>query len=429
MINRRSFVQGAASVAGILTLGTNVLAQSQAPRPSLPGTALFNKDEDGYWREVRKQFIIPDDVIHLNTGTVGSCPLPVLDAVFEGYRQTEKLTDTEPEVYPVWGYDEDCCDQFRDPMAALVGASRDEIALIHSATEGCNFMANGVDMKAGEEVIITDQEHSAGKGPWYMRAKRYGIVVKEVTIPQPLRNPADLLNLINDAITPRTRVIFASHISYVSGTILPVREICALARSKGIISEIDGAQVTGMTKVDAREIGCDLYTGSPHKWLMAPKGTGYLYVRDEMIDRMWNTITNGGWVMKPLRAARFQQFGTGNMPCLWGLRAAIQFAQKLGFDRIEKRTRQLADYTYAELLRRGVRPLTPEDPSMRCGIVAVNVPSIKRMELETWLWKQHKIRIRGGEPSRLRISTAYFVQKHEIDRFLEKFDQYMKSVA
>jgi selenocysteine lyase/cysteine desulfurase len=234
------------------------------------------------------------------------------------------------------------------------------------------------------------------------------------------------LNLFNDAITERTRVVFFSHITTVTGVVLPAKELCALARSKNILSAVDGAHVVGMMRLDLQDIGCDMYSSSPHKWLQAPKGSGFLYVRDEVIDRMWNTIATEGWDEPKLRAERFQRIGSSNVPALWGLQAAIKLANDIGMDRIERRHRELSDYILAQMLKRGAESWTSPDPALRCAIATVNVPPIQRMDLENWMWKTHKIRIRGGEPSKLRLSTPYYLQKKDIDRFLEKLDQYKK---
>src|SRR5207237_5384880 len=233
----------------------------------------------------------------------------------------------------------------------LVGSKRDEIALLRNATEANSYIANGLDMKPGDEVLMTDQEHPGGEQPWNLRAKRYGIVVKKITLPKPVPDAATVLNLFNEAITPRTRVIFFSHITTVTGVVLPAKEICALARSKGILSAVDGAHVTGMMRLRVHDLGCDLYSSSPHKWLQAPKGSGFLFVRDEMIDRLWNTIATEGWDDVKIRAERFQRIGSSNVPALWGLRASIELANDIGMDRIERRHRQLCDYILAAMLK------------------------------------------------------------------------------
>jgi selenocysteine lyase/cysteine desulfurase len=348
----------------------------------------------------------------------------VLRAVFQGYEEAERLSQKDPEDYPIWGYAS--WNEFRDPLAAFVGCTRDEIAILRNATEANSYIANGVDLKAGDEVLMTDQEHPGGEHPWNLRAKRYGIVVKKVTLPKPVENAAQVLNLFNDAITPRTRVLFFSHISTVTGVVLPARELCAMARSKGILSAVDGAHVPGMMKLNLHDLACDLYSSSPHKWLQAPKGTGFLFVRDEVIDRIWQTVATEGWNDTKIRAERFQRIGSSNVPVLWGLRASIELANTIGLDRIERRHRKMADYMLSEMLKRGAISWTSPDPALRCGIVTVNVPPVPRMELENWLWTTHKIRIRGGDPNKLRLSTPYYIQKKDVDRFLERFDEFKK---
>jgi selenocysteine lyase/cysteine desulfurase len=425
MLDRRRFLSTATTgVAASLAFRPRLLAQLENS-PPLPDRSLLDKNEDAYWAEMRRQFLIPDDEIYLNNGTVGSSPAPVLRAIFDGYTTTEKMDQADPEDYPIWGYA--AWNEFRDPLAAFVGCTRDEIALLRNATEANSYIANGIDMKPGDEVLMTDQEHPGGEHPWDLKAKRYGIVIKKVALPRPVKDTPQVLNLFNDAITPRTRVLFFSHITTFSGVVLPAKELAALARTKGILSAVDGAHVPGMMGLNIKDLGCDMYSSSPHKWLLAPKGSGFLYVRDEVIDRLWNTIATEGWDDPKIRAERFQRIGSSNVPALWGLRAAIKLANDIGMDRIERRHRHLADYILDEMKKRNAESWTSTDPALRCAIVSVNVPPIVRMDLENWIWKTHKIRIRGGDPHKLRLSTPYYLQRKDIDRFLDKFDEYRKN--
>jgi selenocysteine lyase/cysteine desulfurase len=437
MIDRRGFLSsftGMASAVGAARLTTRWEALLEdaglkpgAPQepPKLPDRALYDSNEEAYWTEMRKQFVIPADEVYLNNGTVGSCPMPVLRAVFDGYYDTEKMAQSDPEDYPIWGYG--AWNEFRDPLAEFVGCTRDELALVRNATEANSYIANGLDMKPGDEVLMTDQEHPGGEQPWNLRAKRYGIVVKKLKLPVPVPNGAAVLNLFNDAITPRTRVIFFSHITTVTGVVLPAKDICGLARSKGILSAVDGAHVIGMMKLNLHDMGCDMYSSSPHKWLMAPKGTGFLYVRDEVIDRLWSTITTAGWDEPKLRAERFQRIGSSNVPALWGLRAAIQLANQIGMDRIERRHRMMADLILKEMVHRGAESWTSPDSALRCGIASVNVAPIQIAEIENWMWKNKKIRIRGGGASKIRLSTPYYLLHKDVDRYLAAFDEYKKA--
>jgi isopenicillin-N epimerase len=428
-MHRRGFLS---SLAGLAALGNGSFPEvcseilAQAPE-KLPENSLYDTNEETYWSEIRKQFLIPEDEVYLNNGTVGSSPAPVLRAVFEGYRDSERLAQRDPEDYPIWGYAS--WNEFRDPLATFVGCKRDEIAMLRNATEANSYIANGVDLKAGDEVLMTDQEHPGGEQPWNLRAKRYGIVVKKVTLPKPVPDASTVLNLFNDAITPRTRVLFFSHISTVTGVVLPAKDLAALARSKGILSAVDGAHVPGMMKLNISELGCDLYSSSPHKWLQAPKGSGFLYVRDDVIDRLWNTIATEGWDDVKIRAERFQRIGSSNVPALCGLRASIELANHIGIERIEKRHRKMANYILVEMQKRGAVSWTSPDPTCRCGITTVTVAPTKMPDLENWMWKERKIRIRGAAPSKVRLSTPYYTLQKDVDRFLATFDEYRKSAA
>jgi selenocysteine lyase/cysteine desulfurase len=429
MHDRRSFLASSAAIALATAAGLkDAAAQIRCePSPKLPDRSLYDRNEDAYWAEVRKQFLIPADEVYLNNGTVGSSPRPVLQAIIDGFNHLETMDQADPEQYPIWGYEP--YTEFRQALANFVGATVDTLALVRNATEANSFIANGFEMNAGDEVLMSDQEHPGGEEPWNLRAKRYGIVVKKFEIPKPPKSAADILNRINDAITPKTKILFVSHISTATGVVLPAKEIAQLARDKGIVSAFDGAHVPGMMHLNVQEIGCDMYTASPHKWLQAPKGTGFLYVREEVQPKIWNTIVTHGWDDPKLKAERFMHIGSSNVAMLWGLRAAIDFCNQIGLDRIEKRQRALADYIHSEMVKRGAESWTSPDPTMRCAIATVNVPPIQRMDLENWMWKTHKIRIRGGEPSKLRLSTPYYLSKRDIDRYLTAFDEYKKQHA
>src|SRR6266567_4621567 len=378
MMDRRGFLSsfaGIAGTAGALHLPPEWSALFEQEPLKLPDSSLYSSNEEAYWTELRKQFLIPADEVYLNNGTVGSCPMPVLRAVFDGYNDTEKMAQSDPEDYPIWGYG--AWNEFRDPLAEFVGCTRDELALLRNATEANSYIANGLDLKPGDEVLMTDQEHPGGEQPWNLRAKRYGIVVKKITLPKPVPNAAAVLNLFNDAITPRTRVLFFSHITTATGVVLPAKELCGLARTKGILSAVAGAHVIGMMK---------------------PK----------------------------LRAERFQRVGSSNVPALWGLSAAVQLANQIGMERVEKRHRQMADYILKEMLQRGAESWTSPDPALRCAIASVNVPPIQIVEVENWMWKNKKIRIRGGGPSKIRLSTPYYLLHKDVDRFLAAYDEYRR---
>ncbi len=212
-MDRRGFLSSMAAMAAANGLAANAgtpvcsdLLGNTAP----PERALYDHDEEAYWKAVRQQFLIPADEVYLNNGTVGSSPAPVLGAVFEGYRTAERLDQVEPEDYPIWGYA--AWNQYRDPLAAFIGCQRNELALVRNATEANSYIANGIDLKAGDEVLMTDQEHPGGEEPWNLRAKRYGIVVKKVALPKPVPDCRDRAEFVQRRYhAAHARAVFQPH--------------------------------------------------------------------------------------------------------------------------------------------------------------------------------------------------------------------------
>lgn len=412
-------------MAGALSFGAMppgaASARTATPLPT-PGPSVGAGDE-AYWRQVRRHFLIPDDTVFMNPGTAGSSPRPVLDAVFAGFEDTEEMDDIGSDEYPIWGYKKSW-DEFRRPLAAFLGCGHQQLAMLRNTTEGNNAIAAGLKLDRGDEVILSNEEHRSLEQPWLQRAARDGIVVRRFEMPRAPERPEQIVERIEAAITPRTRLIFVSHVTSPTGVVLPVRDIAALARSRGILSAFDGAQVPGMLALDIEKIGCDLYTGSLHKWLHAPKGTGFLYVRDSVLDRLWVTITTGEWNDPAYKAERFQHIGTSNLPLLRGMRAAIDFANRIGMDRIEARQRALTDYLLEQMLARGTVSWTSPKPALRGAMATVDIAPLKRMPFQDWLWRERKIRIRGHEPSQVRLCTPHFLSRADCDRFLDAFDAY-----
>ncbi|MDX2152712.1 MAG: aminotransferase class V-fold PLP-dependent enzyme [Bryobacteraceae bacterium] len=394
-------------------LGVAAPQNLRAAEP-LPDTTLFERDPERYWKRIREeQFFLPDWRAFLNNGSLGVTPKPVFEAVVDYMKRAAGLLMDE---YPRWGYE--TLDEHRAEMAEFLGCRRDELAFTHNATEALSVIANGIDMKAGDEVVITDLEHPSGKSPWRLKQARYGISVREVAVPLPPRDPAQLADLLVSAIGPRTKVLMFSGILSPTGTVMPVRQVCDAARAKGVISIVDGAHMNGQMPLKLNQLGCDYYAGSPHKWMFAPAGCGILYGRPEMLDKLWPSIVTGEWDNKELGAARFMKIGTNNRAIMEGMIAGLRFMKQIGPERIYARIHQQAKETRRKMAALGfLELLTPDDGRLYASLVTIRFP--KNADLGP-LWeevKRRRIWVSAGQ--QVRLSSHIHTRPEDVDSFVE----------
>ncbi|MCC6244634.1 MAG: aminotransferase class V-fold PLP-dependent enzyme [Gemmatimonadaceae bacterium] len=371
----------------------------------------------------RKQFLFPTSVTYCNTGTLGASPREVVAALAGGIQELERQLPDWPyfqaDGEPLTGYQQ--LADFRAEVGAFINAPVDEVAFTQNATIGMSMLANGLDLASGDEVVTTDQEHSGGLGGWLLRGKRHGVVVKQVPMDAPFaKGPDAILQAFADAITPRTKVVVFSQITSGYGTLLPTRELCTLAHDRGAIAIVDGAQAIGQMRVDVKALGCDAYVASPHKWLLAPKGTGILYITRALQPRVWTTLASGGFDDEAAGAFRFMHYGTGSVPVMHGLRAAIRFINRIGIERIERWDRMLTTRLRAGLANIPLARLTsPADPRLATGITTFSFNGQPGRDLQNALWER-KIRVRAQGGSRgVRLSAHLYVSPSDIDRVLD----------
>jgi selenocysteine lyase/cysteine desulfurase len=326
----------------------------------------------GPWDVVRAAFMIPDDRTYLNVGTLGPQPRVVVDAVVE---HTQRVAMTLPP-----GVD---WDTLRSRVGTLLNGDPAGFVFPRNTTEAMNFVANGLELETGDEVLTTVHEHIGGLCCWQLAAARRGVVLRQLVLPVPARSADQLVDVFRRAITVRTRVISVSHVTFTNGTIMPVREIAALCRQRGIICVVDGAHPPGMIRVDLRAIDADFYASSPHKWLCAPQGTGLLYMREEWRTKLWPTLASGGWDDMSLGAHRFNHMGTMDESRLAGLDAALRLHETIGADAIEARIRELDSLLLAglgEVSR--VRVRSPQTPALGAGLISFTVDGVDSLELQ-----------------------------------------------
>jgi selenocysteine lyase/cysteine desulfurase len=412
MENRRGFL-GALAAAPIVH-GLLARGGAEAQPPSTEDAAVFAR--------LRGEFLFPRDVAYCNTGTLGSSPREVLDAMVGGLRRTEAALPDWPyfqaDGEPLTGYQPLLA--ARTAAARFLGSEPDEIAITQNATMGMNMLGNGLDWQAGDEVLTTDQEHGGAVSIFRLMAKRRGIVVKELPLASAVgAGPEGIAAMFRAAATPRTRVIMASHITSGFGILMPVVELIALARERGALSLIDGAQAVGQIRVNARELGCDAYVASPHKWLMAPKGTGLLYVKRSVQSKVWTTLASYQWENHEQGAFRFMQYGTGSTALIDGLTAAIALAERNTMERVER-----WDLMLTRRLRDGLARIpravlsSPADPRLASAITTFRLEGVPARDLQNALWEK-KIRVRAqSDANGVRLSAHVCIGPEDIDRVL-----------
>jgi selenocysteine lyase/cysteine desulfurase len=422
MMNRRSFFSALVAPAMLpLAKGTERTLVSAGDIDATLKQDWPANDDPNYWRWIRQQFLIPPDEAFFNTGTLGACPRQVLGAVTNHMRQIEETLahwDYKPE-HPDWfsGYRPQV--ELREKLARVIHATAEEVALTQNATMGMNFIAHGLTLEPGDEILSTDQEHPGGRCGWEMRMKRQGVVWKAVPLPIPPTNPAAIVRDFAQAITPRTKVMAIPHITSKYGIVMPVRQLCQLARERGIVTVVDGAQAVGQLHVNVKEIGCDAYFSSPHKWLLAPPGNGFLYIRKEKLDEVWTTLASSEWDNHKDGAYRLMQYGTGNLSLLVGLEAAIDFHLRIGPDRVEQRIVGLANRLREGLQKiKGATIFSPVHSELAGAMVTYGVDGLTGTQLQDELWNRKKLRPRSvGEG--VRTSVHIYNSPEEIDAMLE----------
>lgn len=415
-MDRREAFRSLAALSGAFLSVNGLVSKEALAFPSPPE----RDDDESYWYRLRWQFLIPPDQAFFNTGTLGASPKVVVDTVTRHLLFVEEhLTEWDysrekPELLAGYRPEE----TLRRKIADFIHCNLDEVGLTLNATMGMNFLANGIDLEPGDEVLMTDREHGGGRSGWDVKAKRYGTVVKEVRIPNDLSDPNDIVNAFESAITPKTKVVTFPHITSGQGIILPAKRLVALARERNIFSIVDGAQAVGQIRVDVRDIGSDAYYFSPHKWLLAPKGTGVLYIRREEQERIWPTLASYQWDNHEDGMFRFMQYGTHNQSLLRGLEAAIDFMSRIGPERVEMRVRSLGNH-----LRKGLSGIprvvlhTPTHPELAAGITRYGIEGLEGTKLQDELWNRKRIRVRGAPA--VRQSCHIYNDFTQLDETLE----------
>jgi selenocysteine lyase/cysteine desulfurase len=395
--SRRKFLNAASAVASTQLVGPFITTDAEAsPSPRS--------------KQANDEYALAPGIIYLNTGTLGPCRRDTMEA---SRRMWEELELLPLKFYGRWGA-ESLAEKTRTTAAAFLGCDTNEIMITSSTTAGMNAIAQGLRLKPGDRILTTDQEHGGGILCWNYYQKYQGVIVDTINIP-PGENNADIvLNKISDAITKDTKLISVSHIFSSTGLRLPIDKISTLARSKGILCVVDGAQAAGAIQVNMKELGCHAYATSGHKWLMGPKGTGLLYLSEETKD-----------IIRPIQFEESHNTyndssGVVNQAAILGLAKAIEYLETAGIAKIEEHNIKLRNRLYEHLSKiNSLKIMSPEPGPLASPMLACQLPDrLEKTSFAQLLYEKHKISIRATHKqwfNGIRFSMHIFNTEKEVD--------------
>ena len=418
MQTRRQFLGAVSLPLGVASVAPALLAGSFR-LPSLGADPRDPADvaaDESAWAEVQRAFTVDRSVVNLNNGGVSPAPAFVQEAM----KRHLDYSNTCPP-YTMWRVLEPQREGVRERLARQWGVDAEEIALTRNASEGLQICQLGMDLEPGDEVLTTDQDYPRMLTTFDQRARREGIVVRKVKLPVPCEDDAEVVRRFEEAITDRTRVILMCHVINLTGQILPVREVVAMARRRGVPVIVDGAHALAHFEFTLADLDCDYYATSLHKWLFAPHGTGLLYVRRDRIPGLWPMMAAPERMDDDIR--KFEEIGTHPAAGYLAIGEALTFNQTLGFANKEARMRRLRDMWALPLLEHDrVRLHTSLEPGYACGIANVEIVGVDSGALSNHLWSEHRIlvtSIRHEDFEGIRVSPSVYTTPEELGRFVE----------
>lgn len=422
MTDRRAFLHSLAAGAATLSLPTfnaRAIRRLEEAHSIAGSSAAANTAEDEtYWSTIQRAFDLDRTMINLNNGGCSPAPTHVLDQMIRDLRFSNELP-----VDHMWNVLEPRIESVRRELANEFGCDPEEMAIVRNASEANENMIFGLDLQRGDEVILTTQNYPRMKNAWIQRQRRDGIVIKWVKIDTPPRSPDYYVQQIAAAISPRTKVIETMHISFMTGYIAPVKQIMDLANPKGIRVFIDGAHAFAHFPFTRDSLGADYYGTSLHKWLMAPIGTGFLYVRRERIKNLWPIMA--GSVEQEDNIRKYEEIGTHPAANHNAIAVALAFHRSIGIDRKITRLRFLRDRWARRVVAESggrARMLTPIGPNESGAIGVIAFDGLEIPKLHSWLMNKHRIvttPLVHDEFSGLRVTPNVYTTLDEVDRFAE----------
>jgi selenocysteine lyase/cysteine desulfurase len=417
-MNRRDFARLLAigGAAPFITPG-----KAWARPADLPPTSA--SPDEKFWTAVREQFVMPKDLTMLNAANLCPSSAPVLETLYTTTKDMDQDPSFDNRVKLGEGRE-----NTRKLLAEFLRVTPEEIVITRNTSESNNLVSNGVDLKAGDEVIITADNHPCNNTAWKQKAKRYGFTVKEIATPNPHPGAEYYIDAFTKAITPNTKLIGFTHLTSTVGDVFPAKEICRLARERGILTLVDGAQTFGFFDVNLGDIQPDFYSGSAHKWPCGPKENGVLFINKSAHSKIWATIYSaypGGVGI----SKTFESFGQRDEPAMIAFGEALKLQTKIGRAVIEKRSRELTTALYDGLKKiDGVKIWTSPDPERRAAVLSFLPGNLDVRKLSAGLYQKDRIgcATRGGQDrGGLRFSPHFYNTHADVEKTVAAVKKYM----
>src|SRR6476659_10938672 len=427
MTTRRTFVSSLIGAGVSLPVMRESAFRHLANAAPLAGgrEPLAVAEDETYWREIQRAFDLDRTMVNLNNGGCSPAPTHVLEQMIRDLRFSNELP-----VDHMWRVLEPRIESVRRDLATEFGCDPEEMAITRNASEANETMIFGLDLKRGDEIVFTTQNYPRMQNAWRQRERRDGIVLKPVKIETPVKSTKSYVDQIAAATTPRTRVIEVMHISFQTGYIAPVRQIVELAKPKGIQVFVDGAHAFAHFPFTRDELGADYYGTSLHKWLHAPIGTGFLYVRRDKIKSLWPLMA--GSVEQEGNIRKYEEIGTHPAANHNAIAVAIAFNRGIGMERKIARLRYLRDRWAKQLLAVSprVKMLTPIGPNMSGAIGVFGVDGLDMGKLGGWLLSKHNIvttPIVTAEMNGTRATPSAYTTVDALDLFADRVTQAIRN--
>jgi len=380
--------------------------------------------DEGYWREIQQAFTLDRTIINLNNGY--TCPSPRV--VHEALKRYLDMSNQAP-IHYMWNMLEPNIETVRRKLAVEVGCDAEELAITRNASEALQIAQLGLDLRAGDHVVTTDQDYGRMLDTWDQRVRRDKIEVTKIAFPVPTTKLSELTDRISRAITPKTKVIHICHITNLTGQLFPVRDIARMARARGIQTIVDGAHAFAHFPFKVADLECDYYGCSLHKWLLAPVGTGFLYVRRENIAKLWPLTP--AVASKSDNIRKFEEVGTHPAANHNAIAEALVFHQAIGIERKAARLRYLTDYWVKQVdkLPR-VKILSSREPDQAWGLANVSLAGVDVSKAYDFLWAKYRIitaAIKRDDYQGLRVTPNIYTTLEELDTFAAAIKDLLKN--